>query len=76
MRLLRSLPENVTVHWIKDEEELCVSHHLHIQSVTSSHFGAYKVEMRQEGKEILSITRILFKQGITSLLYNYWEKVP
>ena len=69
MRLLSSLPEKVTVHWIKDEEELCVSHHLHIQSVTNSHFGAYKVDIKQEEKEILSITRILFKQGTTYYLF-------
>ena len=68
MRLLSSLPEKVTVHWIKDEKELCVSRHLHIQSVTNSHFGAYKVDIKQEGKEILSTTRILFKQGTTYYL--------
>lgn len=64
MRLLSSSPEDVTVHWNKKEKELCVSHCLQIQSITSSHFGAYEVKMKQNGKEILSITRFLFKQGI------------
>ena len=64
MKVVKSVPEGVTIHWFKDEEDLSFqSKSLHIKSVTESNFGVYKVEIKQEGITLLTIYRYLYTQG-------------
>ena len=47
MKVVKSVPEGVTIHWFKDKEDLSIqSNRLHIKSVTESNFGVYKVEIK------------------------------
>ena len=65
LRVMKSRPEGVTIHWSKEDGETLKfkSRSLHIQSVTDSHFGVYKVEMKREGETLLTIYRHLYQNG-------------
>ena len=69
MKIIKSIPSGVALHWSKDDENvLHGSNKLHLPLVTSIDFGVYKIEIKRGEKLILTIYRHLFRNGNT--LFN------
>ena len=62
MKVMKSVPGGVTIHWSRDEESVTLNR-LQIDSVTDSDFGVYKVEIKQEGATLLTIHNHLYRNG-------------
>ena len=62
MKVVKSVPEGVAIHWFKDEEALTLNR-LHFDSVTDSDFGVYKVDIKQEGATLFTIHQYLYRNG-------------